>query len=222
MNENLPSTLDIITPIEAAEILQVSLATIYRWSKTDSTFPAIKVDKDWIIDRKRLKAWYQVNESMIEKSPSTFEFMTVDEAAEVLRVSLGSIYRIIQEDVTFPSVKLNKLVVDRAKLKEWYEDKFSTNILHQSEFNEVNGNIIEKNTLTLDIITLEETAEILHISEPKLCKIIRNDPTFPYVRIRGKRVVDRPRLVMWYEEKFSNKILPPLEFEEVPITEEEA
>lgn len=221
MNENLPSTIDIITPIEAAEILQVSLSQIYIWIETDSTFPAVQIDKKWIIDRIKLKAWTSVNKSIIEKKPLPIDIINVAEAAGILRVCLNTIYNLIEEDPTFPAVQLNNMWrINRIELKDWFENKFTNKISPQSELDGVKRSMIERSQPTFEIITRKEAAQILRFSNDRVYRIIKTDPTFPAVKINKKWVVDRTRLEAWYEEKFSNKNLPPFEFEEVPITEE--
>lgn len=221
MNENLPSTIDIITLIEAAEILQVSLSQIYIWIETDLTFPAVQIDKKWIIDRTKLKAWGSVNKSIIEKKPLTIDIINVAEAAGILRVCLNTIYNLIEEDPTFPAVQLNNMWrINRIELKDWFENKFTNKISPQSELDGVKISMIERSQPTFEIITRKEAAQILRFSNDRVYRIIKTDPTFPAVKINKKWVVDRTRLEAWYEEKFSNKNLPPFEFEEVPITEE--
>jgi excisionase family DNA binding protein len=223
MNEKSPSTIDIITPIEAAEILQVTLATIYIWIETDSTFPAVQIDKKWIVDRMKLNAWGSINKGIIEKSPTTIDIIDLIEAAEILRVSLRMIYTLIEEDLTFPAVKLNnKWRINRIELKAWYEKKFINKLLPQSELEGVNRSMIKKLPLTFDIITVEEAAQILRMGKRRLHRTIKTDPTFPAVQLNKKWVIDRSLLEAWYESQFSNKILQPFEFEEVQNTEEEA
>ena len=223
MSENLPSTIDIVTPREAAKILQVSSFNVYVLIETDPTFPAIQIDQKWIIDRMKLNAWGSVNKSLIEKSPSTLDIINLPEAAEILRVCLRTIYTMIETDPTFPAVKINNMWrIHRVELKAWYENKFTNKILPQSELEGVRRGMIERSSPTFEILTRKEATQILRFNKVMFCHLTKTDPTFPAVKISQKWVVDRTRLEAWYEKKFSNKNLPPLEFEDVPITEEEA
>lgn len=223
MSENLPSTIDIVTPREAAKILQVSSFNVYVLIETDPTFPAIQIDQKWIIDRMKLNAWGIVNKSLIEKSPSTLDIINLPEAAEILRVCLNTIYAMIETDPTFPAVKINNMWrIHRVELKAWYENKFTNKILPQSELEGVRRGMIERSSPTFDILTRKEATQILRFSKVMFCHLTKTDPTFPAVKISKKWVVDRTRLEAWYEVKFSNNNLPPLEFKDAPITEEEA
>lgn len=61
---------------------------------------------------------------MNEKSPSEWDIITPKEAAEILHLSLNSFYLLLQNDPSFPAIKLGrKWVVYKAKMPEWIEQR---------------------------------------------------------------------------------------------------
>lgn len=63
---------------------------------------------------------------MSEKSLSTFEIITVEEAADILHISKSKLYSILKSDPSFPAIKLNrKWLVYKAKMPEWFAGKLS-------------------------------------------------------------------------------------------------
>jgi len=59
MNENSPSTFDIITAKEAAKILQISKSKLYHIMKTDKDFPAVQLGRKWIVYKAKLPEWFE-------------------------------------------------------------------------------------------------------------------------------------------------------------------
>ena len=56
--------------------------------------------------------------------------------------------------------------------------------------------------------TVDETAFALGVSASTVRKIVRDDPTFPYVRIGKRILINRDALAKWWDEKLSGGSTP--------------
>lgn len=59
MKEKSPSVWDIITPIEAAELLHMSRNSIYKLIHSDNTFPAVQAGNKWLIYKAKIPDWFE-------------------------------------------------------------------------------------------------------------------------------------------------------------------
>lgn len=51
-----------LTPAEAAEMIRISRASLYRWAADDPTFPALRVGRTVRVPRERLERWLRSRE----------------------------------------------------------------------------------------------------------------------------------------------------------------
>jgi predicted DNA-binding transcriptional regulator AlpA len=60
--EQIKSDSPYLTPFQVAEILQISVKSVYRYAKDDPTFPTLRIDGVVRFPRERLERWLHERE----------------------------------------------------------------------------------------------------------------------------------------------------------------